>query len=628
VRRPLGTLAAAALGVLTLASSAIAASGISVAPIKGPKYPERAFVVHVPEAAAVSRPRVRVRENGGRVKDVGVVPANLARQTRRGLVLVVDASNSMRGAPIRAAMVAARTLAARRTSGQRIAVVTFNSRSTIRLRPTGDSAVLAAALEPIPRLAQGTHFYDALDAALAMAAETGMRSPTIVLLSDGADTGSRASAVEIVRKARQRGARFFTVGLQNVSFEREPLEQLARATGGTFAAAKSAAELEPVFDRLGYQLANEYVVEYLSLAGPEEKVRVDILVEGVGSASESYVTPALPVVAASALDSSSTIDDFWSSSATMFFVALATAALLAVAGVLFVRPRNRLFRKRMAEFVTVAAGAGGDAAPRTALPDRVFGGAERSLSRLQVWGRFKEELQIAEIKMPAVQIVLWTVVATIVVLWVLNAVAGMPIALAGFGVPLLVRTFLKFKLNRRRNAFAEQLPENLQVLGSALRAGHSLVGALSVVVTDAPEPARSEFQRVVADEQLGVPLEDSLMEVARRMDSKDLEQVALVAAVGRQTGGNQAEVLDQVTRVVRERFELRRLVAALTAQGRLSNWVLSLLPLALLIIISIVNPGYMDPLLDAGTGRAMLFLAGLMILAGSLIIRKIVNIRV
>ena len=432
--------------------------------------------------------------------------------------------------------------------------------------------------------------------------------------------------MEVVRKARQRGARFFTVGLQNASFEREPLEQLARDTGGTFAVASSAADLEPVFDRLGYQLANEYVVEYLSLAGPEQKVRVDILVEGVGSASDTYVTPPLPVAAVPAYERSG-IDGFWTSTATMLFTTLAVAALLAVAGVLFVRPRNRLFRKRMAEFVTVDS-EHGDPAQRTALPDRVFGGAERSLSRSAFWGRFKEELEIAEIKMPAVQIVLWTVVGTMVSLWLLNVLVGMPVALAGFGVPLLVRSYLRFKLNRRRSAFAEQLPENLQVLGSALRAGHSLVGALSVVVADAPEPARSEFQRVVADEQLGVPLEDSLMEVARRMDSKDLEQVALVAAVGRQTGGNTAEVLDQVTRVVRERFELRRLVRALTAQGRMSNWVLSLLPVALVIVISLINPGYMDPLLDTGTGRALLFLAGLMILTGSMLIRRIVNIKV
>jgi tight adherence protein B len=627
MRRPLTALVVAALGTLALSASAHAAGGVTVAPIKGPVWPERAVVVHVPPSAATNRPTVTVRENGGRVKDLGVVPANVATGAERGLLLVVDASNSMTGEPIDAAMVASRTLAARRIGAQRVAFVTFNARPTIRLRPTGDSAAIQAALQPIPKLAKGTHFYDALEAALEMAATTGMRSPTVVLLSDGADTGSSASAVQVVSEARQQGARIFTVGLRSRAFTSAPLKDLAAKTGGTYAEAATAADLAPVFSRLGYQLANEYVVEYVSLAGPETKVRLDVVVEGVGSASDVYVTPPLPPLPEPAFAPSGRTD-FWTSRLTMIVAALVAAALLATAGVLFVRPRNRLLRKRLAEFVTVGSTLSSEPTPRTPLPDRVFGGAERSLSRAQFWGRFKEELEIANVKMPAVQIVLWALVGTLVAFWVLNLVLGLPAALVALGVPFAVRAYLKNKLNRLRNAFAEQLPDNLQVLGSALRAGHSLVGALSVVVSDAPEPSRSEYQRVIADEQLGVPLEDSLMEIARRMDSKDLEQVALVAAVGRQTGGNTAEVLDQVTKVVRERFELRRLVKALTAQGRLSNWVLSLLPLALLIVITLINPGYMDPLLHTGVGRLLLFVAALMILAGSLLIRKIVNIKV
>ena len=92
-------------------------------------------------------------------------------------------------------------------------------------------------------------------------------------------------------------------------------------------------------------------------------------------------------------------------------------------------------------------------------------------------------------------------------------------------MPFAVRALIRRKVDRRRADFSEQLPDNLQVLASALRAGHSLVGALSVVVEDAAEPSQSEFRRVIADEQLGVPLEDALNVVARRMESRDLEQV-------------------------------------------------------------------------------------------------------
>jgi tight adherence protein B len=161
-----------------------------------------------------------------------------------------------------------------------------------------------------------------------------------------------------------------------------------------------------------------------------------------------------------------------------------------------------------------------------------------------------------------------------------------------------------------------------------MRAGHSLVGGLSLVVADADEPSRSEFQRVIADEQLGVPLEDALSAVGRRMQSRDIEQVALVSSLQRETGGNSAEVLDRVVESIRERQGLRRLVRSLTAQGRLSRWIVSILPVALLLMISAVNPSYMKPLFTHTSGRVILALGAVMIIAGSLVIKKIVEFKV
>jgi tight adherence protein B len=214
-------------------------------------------------------------------------------------------------------------------------------------------------------------------------------------------------------------------------------------------------------------------------------------------------------------------------------------------------------------------------------------------------------------------------------MWLLNVILGNPVAaLLALAIPFFVRMFIQRRVAAVREKFAEQLPDNLQVIASALRAGHSLVGALSVVVEDTAEPSRSEFGRVVADEQLGIPLDQSLMRVALRMDNKDVEQVALVASLQRETGGNTAEVLDRVTDTVRARFELRRLVKTLTAQGRMSRWVLSLLPVGLFAIILLINPDYMKPLFTHSSGRILLAISVVMIVTGSLVIRKIVNIKV
>jgi tight adherence protein B len=195
-------------------------------------------------------------------------------------------------------------------------------------------------------------------------------------------------------------------------------------------------------------------------------------------------------------------------------------------------------------------------------------------------------------------------------------------------IPFGARSLIKRDLAKKRAQFGEQLPDNLQVLASALRAGHSFIGALSVVVNDAPEPARSEFQRVIADEQLGVPVDEALRVVVERMDNRELEQVALVAAMQRESGGNTAEVLDRVTETIRERFELRRTVKTLTAQGRMSRWVLTALPLSLFAFISLVNPTYMHVLTQSTVGKVLLVMAGISVTAGSLVIKRIVNIKV
>jgi tight adherence protein B len=125
-----------------------------------------------------------------------------------------------------------------------------------------------------------------------------------------------------------------------------------------------------------------------------------------------------------------------------------------------------------------------------------------------------------------------------------------------------------------------------------------------------------------------VPLDDALDRVARRMESRDLEQVAIVAALQREAGGNTAEVLDHVADVVRERIELRQLVRTLTAQGRLTRWILTALPPFLALIISWLNPGYLAPLFHHSGGRVILVVAGLMVVTGSLVIKRIIDIKV
>src|SRR5262249_38341386 len=174
-------------------------------------------------------------------------------------------------------------------------------------------------------------------------------------------------------------------------------------------------------------------------------------------------------------------------------------------------PKKGTVRKRLAEFVSVPLSADESKRPTAQLTEKMLEGTNSVLRSSSRWEKFKWELEIAKITMPAEQIVVLTVVGTLLAFLLVNFISSsllVSVALAAI-VPLATRAVLKNALARQRKLFAEQLPDNLQVLASALRAGHSFIGALAVVVNDAPEPARSEFQRVVADEQLGVPIDQA-----------------------------------------------------------------------------------------------------------------------
>jgi tight adherence protein B len=179
-----------------------------------------------------------------------------------------------------------------------------------------------------------------------------------------------------------------------------------------------------------------------------------------------------------------------------------------------------------------------------------------------------------------------------------------------------------------RFQFAEQLPPNLQVLTAGLRAGFTLLGALVAMVENAGEPSRSEFERAIADERLGVPLEESLRRVAKRMASRDLEQVALLAELLRTTGGNAAEVLDVVVLTVRERQDIRRLVQTLTAQGRLARWILTALPIVTGLAFWAIQPDIVGATWRTASGQFFLLVAAIMVICGSLAIQKIIEIEV
>jgi tight adherence protein B len=157
-----------------------------------------------------------------------------------------------------------------------------------------------------------------------------------------------------------------------------------------------------------------------------------------------------------------------------------------------------------------------------------------------------------------------------------------------------------------------------------MRAGHSVVAAIGSMADQAVDPTRREFQGALIDEQLGLPLDAALRPIARRMACPDIQQLALVATLNQRAGGNMAEVLELIAEGARERADLRREIRTLTSQARMSRWIVTGLPVAVLGLLLLIRPAYLSPLVHTTAGIVVLCVATGMVLLGSFVMRLLV----
>lgn len=206
-----------------------------------------------------------------------------------------------------------------------------------------------------------------------------------------------------------------------------------------------------------------------------------------------------------------------------------------------------------------------------------------------------------------------------------NPAVCLVLAFSVFGLPLL---WMIRKRKKRIKTLVEQLPDVFELMGQGLKAGHGLASAIQLVSQQMPKPISSEFARVFHEQNLGIKIEDALANMADRLDQMDVRFFVTAVLIQRQTGGDLAEILDKIGKVIRDRIQLFGVVKALTAEGRLSGWVLLLLPVFVFVAMLFVNPEYAAELTDTENGRLMLGTAIAMDLMGMAMIKKIVNIKV
>ncbi len=265
----------------------------------------------------------------------------------------------------------------------------------------------------------------------------------------------------------------------------------------------------------------------------------------------------------------------------------------------------------------------------SAIVDNLSGLAGKFVDQVDAKGSLLTRLEQARVPMRPGEFVVTVGAAGVVLGALIGAVTGQwLLAVVGVaGAPFLATAYLDRRIRKRRQKFEEQFPDALSLIASSLSAGHTFLRSIQMMCEESEPPLAEEFARVVNETQLGDPLVDALERMGARLQIRDVDWVVQAIRIQQQVGGKLADLLHTLADFIRAREEIRREIDVLTAEGRISAWVLGALPVFLMVAISTMNPGYMKPMFQ-GWGFVWLGICSVMVVLGVTVINKMVKVEV
>jgi len=621
-------LAATAISTPT----AVSAAGVSIREVDVSEFPTVRLVVSTQEAVSADLGDVEVVENGAPVE---VADVHLLGAESRGVdaVLAIDVSNSMRGRPLSTALAAARTFLAGVPNSMPLGVVTFSDRPVVLSDVSDDRTSVERSVRSIGgSTSQGTALFDAVATAATLFEPESGAQHNLILVTDGRNTGGGHNLAEAVAAAQTAGMHVFAVGLAGPTTDEATLQTLARDTGGAYASI-SPDELASIYAGLAQEFSRQYVVEYRSKAPLGTAATVSVRLP-VGSASAAFLAPGYHELPAGSREGTGTTP-FWSEPIGMGLVVGLTFLAVFAFGLLVLRVRARWRRERQlrSRLPRTEPALDTDDAPRaeltTIIPKQLADVTERMAARIGAGQRLAHRLEHAGWTIRSGEFLSVIAIVAILVGLAGFVVASMVGALAGAALAVLVPfAALSHAAGRRRAAIQAQLADTLMVIASSMRAGHSFIQSLDSAAKEIDDPAAGEFGRVLTEIRLGRDTDDALEALVERVGSQDLEWAVTAIKIQRKIGGNLAEVLETVAKMIRERETLRRQVRVLSAEGRISVVVLTVLPILIAAYLMVVNPEYLRTLTTTTPGIVISVSAGVLMALGYLWMRRIVRLDV
>jgi tight adherence protein B len=553
----------------------------------------------------------------------------------RTVVLLVDTSGSMRSGGLDGAKAAGRVLAQQLPATVQLGVVSFSDQTRVLVRPTTDRA---AALNAIDRLqAKGeTALYDGVIAAVKALGRSGDRR--VLLLSDGSDTVSSATLTNAVRSLGS-GVTLDAVAFRTAESQVAALRTLADAGHGRVVSATTASALAGAFADTARVIASQVQVQVrvpagvtgsvpllVTAAAGDNTVTARSVVEvGVSSSAggSSVDAAGLPTrtLHASALESTP-----WPLIGVAFAVVLVSVLLLMAP--LFESTSSKrtkqleLYSLRGRQGQTVQAQGPSTGVVVEAAQGLVHRSGKEAAAGLRL-DRAGMALRPAEWLVLQAAVALGAgVVLTLLLGSVWWAVLGVILGV------VVTEAYVRLKVRRRLRAFERQLPDVLTLVASSLATGFSLHQSLDAVAQDAGDPVSTELYRALAETRIGAELVDALDRLAFRMNSENMRWTSMAIRIQQEVGGNLAETLRTTATTLREREQLRRMVRGLSAEGRLSAYILIGLPIGLFFYMLLSNHDYIALLWTTVLGWLMLGVAFVGMVVGSFWMSRVVKVEV
>jgi tight adherence protein B len=577
----------------------------------------------------------RVEENGEEIPDLSVTPLLETLTQPIAVAVLVDISGStadkLDETKVAVADFATELLG---QPGIQMLLVEFDEAARVVQPLTADADAFASSVASL-EVGGDTAIYDAVVLAADRLRPLGLQSD-IVVFSDGNDESSTATLDDAVAAANGIGAGITTVIVTSESLDTTALQALSSGTGGRSIEVDSAAALAGAFDTVVDQIASQYVIEYTGSINDTDELDIALTVSAGDETLEDVFTVAntrdpdpvapriLPQVEVPAV-----------ARGTTGLLVGAGAAFLALASLftlLVTSPRSRaskLLDRELDRYISGSTGRSDPTLVATALRRRALDLIESAPTPRGFDERMQARLEQANWPLRTGEflgIVLLATAFGLIVGWTLAAwFVGLALAIVLGTAPFIL---LNLRRSKRTREFLERLPDLLQLLAGSLAAGYGIVQALDMTAKEAGEPVKHELNRAITETRLGMPLEEALHGVADRIDSEDFRWVVLAINIQREVGGNLAALLNTVAETLREREMLRRQIRVLSAEGKLSAYVLIALPIFLAGWLTLTRREYVGVLTQSTMGWAAIWGGLFLMIVGVFWIRNLIRIEV